>query len=226
METSTVLIVGVTRLIGHEIDRQLRAKFIPLNEGVKNTTDPGKIDQLTIIDCPIFSCIHLPKPNRMKTIYLITMIELFLFICANVIQAQESIATSGGNATGSGGTVSYTIGQVAYTTNRGATGLMSQGVQQPYEILVVTGLNEAKGISLEVSVYPNPTSDFLKLKVESYKLENLSYQLYDINGNLLQNREIVGKETVIQTGGLLSASYFLRISDKQKEVKTFKIIKN
>jgi hypothetical protein len=99
-------------------------------------------------------------------------------------------------------------------------------VQQPYEILVVTGLDEAKRISLEVSVYPNPTSEFLKLKVESYKQENLSYQLYDINGNLLQNGKIDGKETIIETGGLLPATYFLRISDNQKDVKTFKIIKN
>jgi hypothetical protein len=162
----------------------------------------------------------------MKRLYVNTLIELFLLFCTTVIQAQETITTSGGNATGTGGTVSYTVGQVAYTTNRGATGIVAQGVQQPYEILVVTGLDEARGISLEISVYPNPTSDFLKLTIESYKLENLSYQLYNINGDVLQNGKIVGKETVIQTGDLLPAAYFLQIRDNQKEVKTFKIIKN
>jgi hypothetical protein len=64
------------------------------------------------------------------------------------------------------------------------------------------------------------------LKVESYELENLSYELYDINGSLLQSNEIVGKETVIQTGNLSPAAYYLKVSDDQKEVKTFKIIKN
>jgi hypothetical protein len=161
----------------------------------------------------------------MKTFCLAIMIVVFQLLCANGIQAQETTTASGGDATGSGGTVSYTVGQVAYTTYTSETGIVTQGVQQPFEILVVTGIEEAKGISLEFSVYPNPTSDFLKLKVESYELVNLSYELYDINGGLLQNGEIVGKETVIRTGGLASAAYYLRINDTHKVVKTFKIIK-
>ena len=155
-------------------------------------------------------------------------IVLFLFVvCGSVISnAQQTISTAGGEAIGTGGTVSYTIGQTDYNTLTGNSGVVMQGVQQPYEILVVTGIEEANGISLEFSVYPNPTSDFLKLKVESYKLDNLSYQLYDVNGSLFHNGEIVSKETVIQTGDLPPAAYYLKIIDNQKEVKTFKIIKN
>jgi len=162
----------------------------------------------------------------MKKSCLATMIVTFLSLFAYGLFAQETVTTSGGNATGSGGTVSYTIGQVAYSTNTNTAGTVTQGVQQPYEILVVTGLEEAKGINLEFSVYPNPTSDFLKLRVENYKLENLVYQLYDSNGSLLQNGEIKNKETVIRTGDLAPAAYYLRISANEKEIKTFKIIKN
>jgi len=50
------------------------------------------------------------------------------------LQAQEAIPASGGNVTGSGGTVSYSIGQVFYLMNSGATGSVLQGVQQPHEI--------------------------------------------------------------------------------------------
>ena len=74
-------------------------------------------------------------------------------------QAQEAVSAAGGNTFGSGGTASYTVGQVAYTTNSSASGTITQGVQQPYEILVATGVAEAKGISLECIVYPNPTND-------------------------------------------------------------------
>ena len=62
-------------------------------------------------------------------------------LCAGLTQAQESVNSTGGNATGSGGTVSYTIGQVGYTTNTGSNGSVAQGVQQAYEILTV-GINE------------------------------------------------------------------------------------
>ncbi|MBV1889111.1 MAG: HYR domain-containing protein, partial [Proteobacteria bacterium] len=46
------------------------------------------------------------------------------------ISAQESINVSGGDATGTGGSSSYSVGQVFYTTNVGATGSVAQGVQQ------------------------------------------------------------------------------------------------
>ncbi len=162
----------------------------------------------------------------MKTFFLCTMIGIFLLTLTIALQAQQTVAVSGGNATGAGGSVSYTVGQVVYNANGGTTGSVAQGVQQPFEIFVVTGLEEARGITLEISVYPNPAADFLKLKVAIYKPDNLSYQLYDIKDSLLQKGKIVNNETVIPTGNFLPASYLLQVSDNQKEVKTFKIIKN
>lgn len=142
------------------------------------------------------------------------------------LQAQSTNPASGGNASGSGGSVSYTIGQIVYTKNNGTNGSVAQGVQQPYEISVVTGIEEALGISLEIMVYPNPAKDFVKLKIENYEVQNLRYQLYDINGSLLQDNKIVGNETNIVMSYYMSATYFLKVTDNNKVVKTFKIIKN
>jgi len=142
------------------------------------------------------------------------------------LQAQSTNPASGGNASGSGGSVSYTIGQIVYTKNNGTNGSVAQGVQQPYEISVVTGIEEALGISLEIMVYPNPATDFVKLKIENYEVQNLRYQLYDINGSLLQDNKIVGNETNIVMSYYMSATYFLKVTDNNKVVKTFKIIKN
>lgn len=50
------------------------------------------------------------------------------------MQAQETTLTAGGEATGSGGSVSYSIGQLFYMTKTGTTGSVSEGVQQPIEI--------------------------------------------------------------------------------------------
>lgn len=67
------------------------------------------------------------------------------------LQAQTSVNVTGGNASGSGGSASYSVGQFVYQTHTGTSGSVSEGVQQPYEISVVTGLEEAKGINLSVS---------------------------------------------------------------------------
>ena len=145
------------------------------------------------------------------------------------VQAQETSTATGGNASGSGGSVSYSVGQVVFNTNIGTNGSVAQGVQQPFEISVVTGIAEAKGINLSVSAYPNPTADFLNLKVDAsptLSIQSLSYQLYDMNGKLLENKNLESNETSIVMSNLVPANYFLKVIQSDKEVKTFKIIKN
>lgn len=141
----------------------------------------------------------------------------------NKVNAQQAPVSSGGNATGSGGTVSYSIGQIDYTTSSGSTGMAMQGVQQPYEIFTI-GISEV-AIDLKLSVYPNPSMDFLTLHFENYMLENAIYQLTDMNGKLVESNKIINSQTQICLDGLTPATYFLKISTDTKELKVFKIIK-
>src|SRR5665648_534053 len=128
-----------------------------------------------------------------------------MFLCSFYItslQGQETIPATGGNATGSGGSVSYTVGQISYSTLSGTNGTVSQGVQQPYEISVVTSIENAREITLECTVYPNPTRGLIKLIVESFKDENLRFRLFDINGVLLQDKKDESKEKKISMENL------------------------
>jgi hypothetical protein len=152
-----------------------------------------------------------------------------LFLCGFwtiVVQAQETIPATGGNATGSGGSVSYTVGQITYSAISGTNGTVNQGVQQPYEISIVTASNSAREITLECTVYPNPTRGLLKLIIVSFENENLRFQFFDINGVLLQDKKVESKETEISINNLSSSVYFLRVIKNNMEVKVFKIVKN
>ena len=162
----------------------------------------------------------------MKAFYLTTMMVIMMLLCKHGIQAQEAVAALGGNVTGSGGTISFTVGQVSYAAITSTSGTITHGVQQPYEIFIVTGIEETDGINLEMVIYPNPASDYLILKIRDYMPENHTYQLFDVNSRLLKNGVILDKETVIHTGDLPPAEYYLKVTDNQKEIKTFKIIKN
>ena len=144
---------------------------------------------------------------------------------AGLSQAQESVNASGGDATGSGGTVAYSVGQVVYTTNTSASGIVSQGVQQAYEIIAV-GINETK-LNISLSVFPNPTADNLTLQVSNFELSTLNFQLYDMQGKLLRNGQLTAKQTQINTASLPPATYFLNVVNQEnKQVQSFKIIKN
>lgn len=141
------------------------------------------------------------------------------------LKAQESVNATGGNASGSGGTVNYSIGHVTYQTHTGTNGSVAEGVQQPYEISVISAIKETIGINLSVSAYPNPTTDNLILSIDEFDLSNLLYRLYDLNGKVLQNGKITSDQTILEMGGLVPATYFLKVTQDYKEVKTFKIIK-
>lgn len=136
----------------------------------------------------------------------------------------EVISASGGDATGSGGSVAYSVGQIVYTTNTGATGSVAQGVEQAFEISSV-GLVETD-LSISLQIYPNPTSDFLTLKVQDYNNENLSYELFDEQGKLLSKKKVITQETQVAMSSFPRAIYFMNVLQENKKVQTFKIIKN
>ena len=141
------------------------------------------------------------------------------------LQAQETISVSGGNAYGTGGSASYTLAQVTYTTNTTTGGSASQGVQQPYEIFVISGIEDAKDITLQCITYPNPTTNYLTLKIEGNAKTQCFASLYDSAGKLLESKKVESTETSIGMSNLAPATYFLKVTQDNKEVKTFKIIK-
>jgi len=97
-----------------------------------------------------------------------TLLVFLAFSLSFSVQAQTShqvLSATGGDASGSGGTVAYSVGQIVYTTNTGNTGSVAQGVEQAYEISSV-GIKET-ALNISLSVFPNPTSDFLTLKVST-----------------------------------------------------------
>lgn len=150
---------------------------------------------------------------------------LFLFIFIPKMTAQKDIVASGGNATSPSGKVSYSIGQVAYTVSTGTGGTLNQGVQQPFKIETL-GNDDFPNITLLMTIYPNPTTSMLNLKINNFNFINLEYILTDMAGKQLQSQKITEIESQIQLENLPQSIYFLNISDNKKQLKTFKIIKN
>jgi hypothetical protein len=143
------------------------------------------------------------------------------------LHAQEAILPSGMDISGTSGSVSYSIGQIFYSTHSEPDEYSSaEGVQQPYEIQVITGLDQNTGIDLELNIYPNPVNSILFLKIDDNDYENYIYHLYNANGKLLESKKILGKTSNINMEYLKTASYFLKVTANQKEIKTFKIIKH
>ena len=162
---------------------------------------------------------------KQKMKYKKVKISVLLLGLGLTAQAQQATTATGSDASGSGGTVAYSVGQIVYTTNTGTNGSVAQGVQQPYEISIVLGIDNHT-INLELTAYPNPTTNFLTLNVGNAELSTLNFQLYDILGKLIESRKIISSSETIAIENLPPATYFLKITNNNNEVKPFKIIKN
>ena len=141
------------------------------------------------------------------------------------LHAQDAIPAAGGDASGSGGSASYSVGQVVYSAYSGVNGSVLEGVQQMFEISNITGVEEATGVTLQCEVYPNPASENLILKIEDFKTGELTYRLTGINGTVLRNVKITGSETTVSMEDLAPSVYFLNVLKENNEIVTFKVIK-
>ena len=148
-----------------------------------------------------------------------------LVLAVKTSTAQQASVAVGGNASGSGGYVSYSVGQIDFTTNTGPNGYVNQGVQQTYEIKIVLGIEEEQ-INLDVQVYPNPTTSNLMLNVGQHELTNLEFQVLDMLGKVIENKKITSSIETIEMDNLPDATYFLTVKYNEQSIKTFKIIKN
>ncbi|MBK9388941.1 MAG: T9SS type A sorting domain-containing protein [Bacteroidetes bacterium] len=156
----------------------------------------------------------------MRFVYIL----FFLLVVHAEADSQVLNPSGGGNATGSGGSAGFTIGQVILSSGTDEAKTISQGFQQPYEILVV-GIRELTIEKLDCSLYPNPATDYIRLKVEAYEGGDLYYKLFDMGGLILINSRLEGNEVMIPMQSQKPGTYLLKLSDGKQDLKIFKIIK-
>ncbi len=140
--------------------------------------------------------------------------------------AQTSVNASGGNSSGTEGSVSYSVGQIVNNISSGSSGSVHEGIQLPYEISVISGV-ERTDINLNLAAYPNPTTNDLFLTLD--RLEQVSstyYAVFDNAGKMLATNKVIDRITTISMRELPLGIYYLKILQNDKNIKTFKIIKN
>lgn len=162
----------------------------------------------------------------MKKIF--TILFLSCLLVSNLF-AQSAIVPVGGDAQGNGGSVSYTVGQMAVESAANSNGSITvlEGVQQPYEIMTV-GVDDYPQIALNAIVYPNPTENIAQLQLNGFEIptDGLRATLYNSNGKQLQNVTVTEDLTTFQIGQYATGTYYLEVRDGKRTLKTFKIVRS
>ena len=128
-----------------------------------------------------------------------TLVLVFFLsgIALSGIWAQDAVLSSGGDVAASRGSVSFSVGQVAYTSQSGTSGVVNAGVQQPVQVIMVG--NEEPLSEVTIGIYPNPTKDKLVLELSGeYPARGRhSYSLYDLYGKLLLQEHILSSPVIV-----------------------------
>jgi hypothetical protein len=152
-----------------------------------------------------------------------TLMLLLIFSCGTGLVAQQVVATAGSSLSNASGSISYTIGEgIAQTLSKGDKTL-TQGFHQT--TISVSIVSVIKDLGFSVSVFPNPASDELTLKLDTEKVTGLQYLLFDPNGKLISQKNLISSETKIHVDQLATGLYILKLQSGSKELKTFKFIK-
>ena len=154
----------------------------------------------------------------------LTLCMACLLLLPQLMSAQVAVAASGGEASGSGGSASFTVGQMFYQNISDTGGTISEGVQQPFEIFIPVSLES--DLSINLSVYPNPTLGQLQLEINTDRFDGMRYQLLSLQGRSIASAAVSQPLTQIDMSRLAQGTYFIRVMREGQLLQTIKIIIN
>lgn len=135
----------------------------------------------------------------------------------------ELVSSAGESFNNTSYRLDWSIGECVTATHSSGSYVITQGFHQ--NSYVATLVKDLRA-DMKMSVYPNPTSDFISLKVESSKIAGMQYTVTDFSGKVLETAEI---RTSLQTLNFTNypvGTYFISVTENMQLIKSFKIIKN
>jgi len=139
-------------------------------------------------------------------------------------QTQQVVASSGGTGQFNDTNIEWTLGETVIATLSSDNMLITQGFQQPE--LTVTVIKSDHDMPGVLEAYPNPTNDLLMIEVENKEFIDFQYVLYDMNGKVLEKKALISTVTGIAMNNHPPGVYLLKITQSDKEIKMFEIVKN
>jgi hypothetical protein len=88
---------------------------------------------------------------------------------------------------------------------------------------VITGVDDSEQSGINYSVYPNPTTDLLNIKIQP-SLVGSTYSLTDLMGKTIITGKVMEENSVIDISGFAGGMYFLRVGDDARHL--MKLIKH
>jgi len=163
--------------------------------------------------------------NMSKLLWTLLFVNLGLQVTLCAQSFHATVDASGGNAHSTDGSINYSVGQIQINTISAFNGKLSSGVQQPFELYKITEVYQTNNDQATIHLVHQRENDQLVLKMIHPIHTQLTYQLYDDMGKIIEAHQISNSETIINMINRPQGFYCLIINSKNRNIKTFKIIK-
>ena len=161
-----------------------------------------------------------------RNILILISLLLGLSVGAQQIK-QEVIASAGGYNKSADNTISisWTLGETIIPTFTSQDGsiILTHGFQQK---LIITTVEESLEDLVQVTIYPNPTSEMINIRFQSATDKEILVSLLDAQGKLVKTDriDVAVLDKTINMQDVPAGLYYLRLT-KGKLVNVYKVVK-
>lgn len=165
---------------------------------------------------------HELKKNLSKTL-LLCMWLLLIFMIPYSLFSQQVVSAAGTVFESETTSISWTLGETAIETLSTENSTLTQGFHQP--TLTIVSVKEWAKLDFNIQAFPNPTRDFLMIRLDEMPCENMEFRMYNMNGQMVEQGKISELHTRISFENQRAAYYMVQILRHNQAIKTFKIHK-
>ena len=166
--------------------------------------------------------------NKSKAIALLGAAMLMGTISYAQSFAPQSVNSGGTKMTQANGSLSFTVGELVVLNLTDSQGNTLGGGFTAGATLTTASIQETDAAVLDVSVFPNPTSDLVSIRINHSSIEQVVVFITDFQGKEVYSGKYAGISNVIgiNTASYATGTYTLSLNKTNKQVLgTYKIIK-
>ena len=147
---------------------------------------------------------------------MFTIAGLLLSAC---LFSQQAISSLGGDINNGSESISVTLGQISINNGQIGNFDQNEGVQQPYEFLMMTHVNDFGSFDVELKVFPNPADN--ELTVNFSDLENTiasSYVIWNAQGQLIKKGPLKDSNSTISLINIPTGLFYISIVNNTNQI--------
>jgi hypothetical protein len=143
--------------------------------------------------------------------------------------APQSVNSGGTKMTQANGSLSFTVGELVVLSQTDSDGNTLGGGFTAGATLTTASIQETDAAVLDVSVFPNPTTELVNIQINYSSIDQVVITITDLQGKEVYNGKYAGISNVIgiNTASYATGTYILALKNLNNQVLgTYKIIKH